>query len=544
MLKKIKNQVTALGIMGLIGAGSLFSGIAAQNVYAEGTVAAENVTDPREKDLSETEVSSEALNETGTESDIAGEVSEEDAFSDDLLNGSESSGNDVAEETSTSSGVNAGNEDTRSDAEEKGSKPDIKEPETKPEEKTAGVGAVKDTKFVQAVKNGWVYEKGGYKYYKNGKAYTGWHQMGKAEGEKTAHWSYFGKDGRLYTGWRQMGKAEGEKTTHWSYFGSNGWLRTGWVEFGKGTKEPDGNSTRHWSYFGSNGWLRTGWIKFGKGTSESDGNSAVHWSYFGSNGWLRTGWVEFGKGTSEPDGNSAKHWSFFGDNGWLRTGLQELGKGTSNPDGNAAKHKSYFGANGWLTVNTTVVVTGTKYKADGRGWLSAVNTQNETKEQKIDNEYRSLLNWSSEVGANFSSLSNTEKARIIVLYVAGHFKHGADDCGSYTAVSMIDKRFGTCYGFSDLTRELSLKAGIKDAWLSIPGRMVDHGYKMYGSLHRTCVAYIDGAYYDMDSDSVYFNLQLILTDPVIGANYPLIEKISKSYAEYLIGRTSSYTSIN
>ncbi len=75
-------------------------------------------------------------------------------------------------------------------------------------------------------KNGWVNENGGWKYYKDGKAYTGWHKMGKAEGEKTEHWSYFGKDGKLYTGWRNMGKNEGEKTAHWSYFGDNGWLVT------------------------------------------------------------------------------------------------------------------------------------------------------------------------------------------------------------------------------------------------------------------------------------------------------------------------------
>ena len=141
----------------------------------------------------------------------------------------------------------------------------------------------------QTGKTGWYKENGGYKYYKNGEAYTGWHKMGKAEGEKTEHWSYFGKDGKIYTGWHKMGKAEGEKKAHWSYFGSNGWLRTGWVQFGKGTSEPDGNKAKHWSYFGGDGWLRTGWQWMGKGTKNPDGNSAKHKSYFGSNGWLRTG---------------------------------------------------------------------------------------------------------------------------------------------------------------------------------------------------------------------------------------------------------------
>ena len=220
----------------------------------------------------------------------------------------------------------------------------------------------------EEIKQGWVKEKEGYKYYgKDGKPYTGWHQMGKAEGESVKHWSYFDKNGVLYTGWHKMGKKEGEKVEHWSYFGGNGWLRTGWKKLGKA----DGEKTEHWSYFGGNGWLRTGWVKLGK----ADGEKTEHWSYFGPNGWLRTNWQQMGKGTGNPDGNNAKHWSYFGPNGWLRTGMQDMGKGTGNPDGNAAKHKSYFGNNGWLCVNQTVTYKGVKYKADARGWLSALKNK-------------------------------------------------------------------------------------------------------------------------------------------------------------------------
>jgi len=212
----------------------------------------------------------------------------------------------------------------------------------------SGVGASNATNNANEIKanikNGWIREDGGYKYYKNGKAYTGWHMMGSAEGEKTAHWSYFGADGKIYTGWHYMSKSEGEKTAHWSFFGDNGWLRTGWVQLGKGTSNPDGNAAKHWSYFGSNGWLRTEWVQFGKGTSEPDGNSARHWSYFGPNGWLRTGWQDMGKGTSNPDGNSKKHRSYFGDNGWLRTGTQVIGG------------KSYrFDDRGWLKYSDATV---------------------------------------------------------------------------------------------------------------------------------------------------------------------------------------------
>ena len=275
MFKKIKDKVIVAGLSALMGTGILFSGVTMQGVYAEDVT--EEITDttaPEKEDISETEAPTEAPIEAGSDTKDA-----------------------------------------------------------------AGTGAVKEssaTLVTEAsnVKNGWVYENGGFRYYKNGNYYTGWHQMGKKEGEKTTHWSYFGSDGKVYTGWRQMGKAEGEKNAHWSYFGSNGWLRTGWIEFGKGTSEPDGNKARHWSYFGSNGWLRTGWIEFGKGTSEPDGNSTKHWSYFGGNGWLTTEWKYF----SKEDGENTEHYSYFGSNGWMRTGNQSIGG------------KNYtFNGSGWMT---------------------------------------------------------------------------------------------------------------------------------------------------------------------------------------------------
>jgi len=221
-------------------------------------------------------------------------------------------------------------------------------------------------------KSGWIRDNGMWRYRdENGFYYTGWHYMTAKEGEKIPHWSFFSADAFLITGWKYMNEAQGEKTPHWSYFGDNGWLRTGWQRMGT-PGNPDGGASEHWSYFGANGWLRTNWVQLGKGTAEPDGNTARHWSYFGSNGWLRTNWVQLGEGTSEPDGNSARHWSYFGPNGWLRTGLQDMGQGTGNPDGDAAKHRSYFGDNGWLRTNQRLTLSGIKYNADGRGWLTAV----------------------------------------------------------------------------------------------------------------------------------------------------------------------------
>ena len=232
--------------------------------------------------------------------------------------------------------------------------------------KSSGVSATisekRNASSQEETKTGWIYENGSYSYYKNGNRYTGWHYMTAAEGEKTPHWSYFGKSGTLVTGWKHFTGADGEKTAHWSYFGDNGWLRTGWVRLGKGTSNPDGNAAPHWSYFGNNGWLRTEWVRFGKGTSEPDGNSAIHWSYFGGNGWLRTGWQDMGAGTSNPDGNSAKHRSYFGGNGWLRTGLQQI-------DGNTYT----FDSKGWLIYQDQEMLNKAQGYSSSTGYLILVN---------------------------------------------------------------------------------------------------------------------------------------------------------------------------
>ena len=399
MLKKAKIKIAAWGLTGLIGAGGLFSGLAAQSVYA-GEPAEVNVTESATDDsgvLNASSVEFPVVTDAAEES-LPVEETQAQQDATDVINVTEVKTEDTADitpknETKTTGGVGAAKE----------------------------IGNTKAAEATRAAKNGWVKENGGYKYYKDGKTYTGWHKMGKAEGEKTEHWSYFGKNGIVYTGWKKMGKAEGEKTAHWCYFGSNGWLRTGWVQFGKGTTNPDGNVTKHWSYFGTNGWLRTGWVQFGKGTSEPDGNVAKHWSYFGSNGWLRTGWVQLGKGTSEPDGNVAKHWSYFGSNGWLRTGWVQLGKGTSEPDGNVAKHWSYFGDNGWMRTGWQDMGKGTK-NPDGNsakhksyfgnnGWMRTGTQIISDRQYTFDNKGWLRENYDIDVFMNFlrSKYKNADK---------------------------------------------------------------------------------------------------------------------------------------
>ena len=233
--------------------------------------------------------------------------------------------------------------------------------EEKKDEKREVIEDVKKNTSVPEEINGWVYSGNAWYYYSSNIPYTGWHYMSAAEGEKTPHWSYFGKDGTIYTGWRKMGKKEGEKTEHLSYFGSNGWLRTGWQKLGKA----DGEKTEHWSFFGNNGWLVTGW----KYMDKSQGEKTPHWSYFGSNGWLVTGW----KYMDKSQGEKTPHWSYFGPNGWMRTGIVTLGKA----DGEKVTHKSFFGSNGWLVVNKVLTINKEQYIADGKGWLTLAKTEHE-----------------------------------------------------------------------------------------------------------------------------------------------------------------------
>ena len=75
-----------------------------------------------------------------------------------------------------------------------------------------------------------------------------------------------------------------------------------------------------------------------------------------------------------------------------------------------------------------------------------------------------------------------------------------------------------------------------------------HNGKSYGSLHKTAVAYINVSYYDMDSNLLSNNWDMLMQ--LINAGWPVSmesfmpEKISKSYADYLRGLSNTYTSIN
>ena len=103
---------------------------------------------------------------------------------------------------------------------------------------------------------------------------------------------------------------------------------------------------------------------------------------------------------------------------------------------------------------------------------------------------------------------------------------------------MLDTGYGTCFAYADLAYCMIRKIGLASAWLTVPGRNVDHEEHMYGSYHRTLVILIDGQYYDLDAS--YANLMYASG---FGSFYGL-ELISDSYANYLIGNADTYTSFH
>ena len=166
-------------------------------------------------------------------------------------------------------------------------------------------------------------------------------------------------------------------------------------------------------------------------------------------------------------------------------------------------------------------------------------------DKQIDAVLNDMIVFFASLGTLFDECSQLEKANMILVYIGGHYYY---DGGSYDALSMISKGYGTCFAYSDLTYCFARKCGISNSWLTVPGKNVDHIIKygnttkslMYGynTQHRTVVALIDGMYYDLDANGAFNDL--ISGDGLITGAEP----ISESYAKYLLGKSNSYTHIN
>ena len=172
--------------------------------------------------------------------------------------------------------------------------------------------------------------------------------------------------------------------------------------------------------------------------------------------------------------------------------------------------------------------------------LSALGVKGYSKEvdRKVNAAFDEMIVNLNGEGIKYASLSDYQKAYVITLHIGSKYSYKD---GSYNAESMLDKGYGTCFAYSDLTYLMAKKAGLSNSWLTVPGRNVDHNNKFYGSQHRSVVTKIGKDYYELDSNGVNSMMKFL------AYGYPVDltpEKISESYAKYLIGKSNSYKTIN
>ena len=167
-----------------------------------------------------------------------------------------------------------------------------------------------------------------------------------------------------------------------------------------------------------------------------------------------------------------------------------------------------------------------------------VNGYSKEVDRKVNAAFDEMIVKLNGQSIKYANLSDYQKAYVITLHIGSKYYYKD---GSYNAESMLDKGYGTCFAYSDLTYLMAKKAGLSNSWLTVPGRNVDHGGKFYGSQHRSVVTKIGKDYYELDSNGVASMLQFL------AAGYPVDltpEKISESYARYLIGKAKTFTTIN
>ena len=148
--------------------------------------------------------------------------------------------------------------------------------------------------------------------------------------------------------------------------------------------------------------------------------------------------------------------------------------------------------------------------------------------RSVNRLFEDMILFNNEQGKNFLKLKKLDKAYAITWYIATHYSYGD---GSYSAESMIEKGYGTCYAYADLTYLMAKKAGLKQTWQTLPGRFVMNPY------HKLAVTKIGKKYYMLDSNRVFRTIQLMQQGGPVEEYDFRPQQISAPYAKYLIGKT-------
>lgn len=127
---------------------------------------------------------------------------------------------------------------------------------------------------------------------------------------------------------KSISKWNKKKNNKWEYL-KNGTYVKGWLKYNK-----------QWFYFDENAEMITGWLKYNN-----------NWFYFNDNGSMRTGWLEYNN-----------KWYYFNSNGYMHIGWLEYNG-----------HKFYFDDDGSMISDCSLILNGTEYIFDSKGYMEQLN---------------------------------------------------------------------------------------------------------------------------------------------------------------------------
>ncbi len=147
----------------------------------------------------------------------------------------------------------------------------------------------------------------------------------------------------------------------------------------------------------------------------------------------------------------------------------------------------------------------------------------------VDSELYNFEEGLIETRQKMSKLKTpVDKAIYVCSYVTSRFPYSGD-ASSLSALAQT--KTGDCWALSAITQAMLRKLGVMQTWLCVPGRPIAHSGNTpvqndayNNSNHRTVIMKIGKAYYDVD------------------ATINQVEQISTSYANYLLGKSDSYSS--
>lgn len=224
--------------------------------------------------------------------------------------------------------------------------------EALPEENAAGdeeaPGGVEPQENEKAVEqdDGWYQAPGGWQYWINGAAATGWNLIGNS-------WYHFGTDTYMQTGQQAIGSVQPNY-----YFGTNG-TDPGAAGSNLGAMQTGLQTIAGKTYFFSTTGSNPGYDNLGKKQVDVVLVPGLGYCYFDTNvsnyGAMRTGWIDAARGRCYFDP---------ANRGIMTVGKKTIGSSTY-----------YFAANGVMQVNCFAAVGGATYYfgANGAmrtGWLT------------------------------------------------------------------------------------------------------------------------------------------------------------------------------